>query len=175
VEHPDPTSLTTILRSDHRWLLDALDDPNLAAAGEHGARLREDAVTNLVRHFVAEEQYLHPAVRAHQPDGEAVADAWYRRDRQIESRLRELEHPLEPETAAALVGSVRGEFGDHVADQDPVLDRLEAELGREELDHAGSGVLGAEQLAPTHPRALAPEQPALNNIMSGGQRNKKPG
>lgn len=166
MEQPDATSLIPVLQSDHRWLLAALDDPNLAAAGEHGARLREDVVANLVRHFVAEEQYLHPAVRQHRRDGDGVTEAWHRRDRAVETRLRELEHDLDPEAAAALIGRVRADLGAHVEEQEPVLDALEAVVPADELDRAGRGVLGAEQLAPTHPRAVAPEEPTVSKVWS---------
>jgi len=43
---------------------------------------------------------------------------------------------------------------------------LESACSPERLAHLGDEVLGAEQLAPTRPRSIAPSSPRLNKVAS---------
>ena len=60
---PESQSMTDALRSDHHAIAGWLADARALNHTEEGAALREQVVMNLVRHFVAEEQYFYPAVR----------------------------------------------------------------------------------------------------------------
>src|SRR5213596_1762645 len=48
---------------------------------------------NLVRHFVAEEQYLYPEVQDALDHGDEIAEEHLTADRAIEAKLRKLEDP----------------------------------------------------------------------------------
>lgn len=162
-----PTSLTDALRSDHSAITRLLDDSRLSEEDEHGLARRADLVAELVRHYVAEEQYLAPTVRHHLPDGDAVAEREFSRDRACEKRLRALEDDdLDTERLAAVLADVRTSFAAHVTEQEAVFATLERTCDTGTLAELGEGVLGAEQLAPTRPRHLAPESPAVNKVAS---------
>jgi hypothetical protein len=154
------------LGSDHRSITAALEDSALVRAGEHGATLREQLVTDLVRHFVAEEQYLFPALREQLFDGAEMADREEARDRAIEGQLKELEDDLDEAQAADLVHRIAVAFAAHVAEQDGCISALARALPAEQLTSLGEGVLGAEQLAPTRPRSIAPGGTAANKVVS---------
>lgn len=161
------SSIVDMLRSDHRAIDRLLADPELLAASTEGLAAREQLVMELVRHFVAEEQYLFPALREHLPDGRAIAEGEFRRDRACEHRLRALEDPdIDAPRLAATVEDVRTAVAQHVADQDVVFTALQAACSAAVLAELGDGVLGAELLAPTRPRPVAPPSAAVNKVTS---------
>jgi hypothetical protein len=160
------TSLLTVLSSDHHSIASALTDPVLERGGREGALRREQVVSEIVRHFVGEEQYLYPAVRDRLPGGASQAERDELRDRAIERQLRELERELDGAAVADVLTRIARAFETHIGDQEPQLAALRESLGSDELDELGRGVLGAEQLAPTRPRSVAPEQAGLNKVVS---------
>ncbi|MDT4893616.1 MAG: hypothetical protein QOE97_2651 [Pseudonocardiales bacterium] len=167
MSQPDgSSSLPAVLSSDHRSITAALEDPALVRAGEHGATLRERLVTDLVRHFVAEEQYLFPALRERLSDGAELAHREEARDRAIEGQLKELEDDLDEAQATDLVHRIAIAFAAHVDEQDRCISALARTLTAEQLTSLGEGVLGAEQLAPTRPRSIAPDGTAANKVVS---------
>lgn len=153
-----------VLTSDHRAVLGLLETPpeQLTAAR------CEQAVTAVVRHFVAEEQYLLPLIRDYLADGDELAHAEWTEHARVEAELRtleELEH--DPDGVAALLGVTAAALREHVERQEG---RIFADLLRtcpeHELVATAEGVLGAEQLAPTRPRHLRSEYPTANKLVS---------
>lgn len=159
-------SLLEVLRSAHRSIGEALADPQLTSPGEHGATLREQLVAELVRHFVSEEQYLFPTVRKRLPEGDALADRGFDRGRAMEAQLRQLEDTDDLPRMVEVLGEIRASFARHVEEQEAEFSLLAEACTDAELAELGEGVLGAEQLAPTRPRSVAPEAPALNKVVS---------
>lgn len=153
-----------VLVSDHRAVLELLGTPPDALTP---ARC-EQAVTAVVRHFVAEEQYLLPLVRDHLPGGVGRAHAEYEEHLRVETELRtleELEH--DPDGVAALLGVTGAALREHVGRQEQQLfpDLLRA-CPTQELAATADGVLGAEQLAPTRPRRVHRESARANKLVS---------
>jgi hemerythrin-like domain-containing protein len=160
-----PTALDDALRSDHRAIT-ALLDALTGDADQGDDAVAEEFVTEVVRHLVAEEQYLFPAVRDELDDGEAEAERGFAEHREIEKLLRSCEHADDPAERAALA-KLQTVLRAHITHQETdLLPRLAAKLTSEQLAVLGEGVLGAEQLAPTRPRLVAPESPALNKLSS---------
>jgi hypothetical protein len=162
----EATSIVDVLHSDHRAITELFTGERLADPDEHGAALRERLVTELVRHFVAEEQYLFPELRERVTDGAAIADASFSRDRGIERQLRALEKDVHPDRLPQLLADIRTAFASHVSDQDPQFAALTAASSPQRLGELGLDALGAEQLAPTRPRSIAPTSAAANKVTS---------
>jgi hypothetical protein len=121
----------------------------------------------LVRHFVAEEQYLYPTMREVLEDGAALADEGLAADRSTEDLLRRLEDPeLTGAEVARTLDEVRTAFAQHVVRQERDLGSIEVACSPEQLTELGEGVIGAEQIAPTRPRGFAPESVAANKVVS---------
>ena len=159
--------MTDALRSDHRAIAGWLADARALSYTDEGTAEREEVVMNLVRHFVAEEQYLYPEVRAGLERGRQIADENFGADRSLEAKLKELEAPdLTEQRMTAVWADIRSAFAAHVERQDPVFVALESACSPERLAHLGDEVLGAEQLAPTRPRSVAPSSPRWNKITS---------
>ena len=110
-----PQTIVDVLSSDHEAITAALDDPRLVAEDDDGRTARTELVMELVRHFVAEEQYLYPTVR--RLDGGApLAEEDFAASRVCEGELRRLEaHGVGGPGLAAAVTAIARRFGEHVA------------------------------------------------------------
>jgi hypothetical protein len=159
--------MTDALRSDHHAIVAWLDDPAAAGDTPEAAALREEVVMNLVRHFVAEEQYLYPEVRECLDGGDDIVETNFAADRAAEHKLKQLEDSdLTADRLTALWAELRSAFTAHTHRQDDIFAALESACSPERLAHLGDEVLGAEQLAPTRPRSIAPASPRWNKVAS---------
>jgi hemerythrin-like domain-containing protein len=161
-------SIDTVLRSDHAAIRRAIGDLRVNADPTETSELFEQLCADVVRHFVAEEQYLLPAVRDHLPDGDTISTASFAEHHDIEAVLRHLDHDdtTDHQITAAL-DELEQRIDRHIGAQEAdVLPRLAAVLDAETSSELGEGVLGAEQLAPTHPRAFAPKSATVSKITS---------
>ncbi|HEU5008039.1 MAG TPA: hemerythrin domain-containing protein [Jatrophihabitantaceae bacterium] len=159
-------TIIEVLASDHDGIAEQLADPVLLEAEDAGGTARTELVMDLVRHFVAEERYLYPSLRTDVDGGAALADDDFAASRACEKELRRLEaRDVDATELAAVLADVRRRFADHVSHQRDVLfPRLDAVLDRVRLLELGEQALGAEQLAPTRPRVLAPEALGANQL-----------
>jgi Hemerythrin HHE cation binding domain len=163
----DSQSMTDALRSDHRAIAAELADTEATTDTEEAAATREQLVMNLVRHFVAEEQYLYPEVRDRLDHGDDLAAKNFAADRAMEGQLKKLEDSdLTSQRLAALWADLHAEFTAHTERQDGIFAALESVSSPDRLAHLGDEVLGAEELAPTRPRSVAPSSPGWNKVVS---------
>lgn len=130
-----------------------------------------DQVTiELVRHSVAEEQFLYPAVRQHVPGGAELADREIREHAQVERTLKDLEG-MEPTDAPfeTTVSRLIEEVGAHIAEEEQTLfPRLQQACGADELADLGKKVTAAKKIAPTRPHPDAPDTPPGNMVLGPG-------
>jgi hemerythrin-like domain-containing protein len=156
-----PDTIVDVLTSDHRAITALFE--HLADQAE-----REQLVTLLVRHFVAEEQYLYPLVADRLEGGDQVSDQAFADHRATEHELKVLEQADAPaDRVAAALAAVETRFDAHIETQESALfPRLAAAVEPAELARLADEVLGAEQLAPTRPRTVAASSPALNKFES---------
>jgi hemerythrin superfamily protein len=118
----DDRDVIEILTHDHREVegmfgkLTAVTDP-----GER-RQIADQITIELVRHSVAEEEYLYPAVREHVPDGDAIADKELSDHAEVEHLLKGLEK-ADPDSDdfAALTGQLIRTVNAHVKDEEHAL------------------------------------------------------
>ncbi|MGI8881168.1 MAG: hypothetical protein ACR2KJ_11815 [Jatrophihabitans sp.] len=162
-----PQSIVDALRSDHESIRALLHDTAATEDTPDGLAAREQLVMALMRHFVAEEQYLDPTIRAELAGGGRIADDSFAADRESENALRLLEdEDIGMDRIHAVWQELIESFGAHVARQEPVLTELAETCDAAQLAELGEGVLGAEQLAPTRPRTVATSSAAANKVIS---------
>lgn len=161
-------SILDALDSDHRAIRELIARAQAETDPDELAALCEQLVMDVVRHFVAEEQYLLPLVRTHLGDGAEHSDAAFVEHAEIESLLRRLEDlERDADAVAALLDQVGAALDTHIDSQDGVLfEALRQSVEPAELIRLADEVIGAEQLAPTRPRDLRPESPAVNKLVS---------
>ncbi|MDQ0579160.1 hemerythrin domain-containing protein [Streptomyces rishiriensis] len=159
------------LMTDHREVEELFGRIEALPSGAKDRKLCADQVTmELVRHSVAEEAYLYPAVREHVPGGDALADKELEDHAQAEQIMKDLEgcQADDPEFDR-LVGMLMREIREHVADEEQNLfPRLRAVCPAEALDDLGDKVRRAKKTAPTRPHPAAPDQPPANKMLAPG-------
>jgi hemerythrin-like domain-containing protein len=170
LRRPDdiPQTIVGGLISDHRAIQALLTNAAITEHSEPGQALRAELVTDMVRHLVAEEQYLYPTVREHLADGNRLADDAFAQDRACERALRGLEgDDASTEQTVAVLAEIQQMFAAHVSGQEStIFPALTRDCEPSVLVELAEGVRGAEQLAPTRPRHVAFINPGVNKVSS---------
>src|SRR4051812_36170722 len=128
-----------ILTTDHREATALLQQIRTTTDGETRRDLADQMISELVRHAVAEEMYVYPAMKQHLPDGEAAVEHDVAEHKELEQTMKELEavDASDPQFDALLT-QLETILTDHVADEeDEQFPRLRASIPREELVQLG--------------------------------------
>ncbi|MEV0148798.1 MULTISPECIES: hemerythrin domain-containing protein [unclassified Nonomuraea] len=162
----------TVLVTDHREVeqLFAELETMIGAIGERPQTLAEQAVIELVRHSVAEEAYLYPAVREHVPGGDELADKELAEHAEAEETMKRLER-LEPgdDDFWPVLEELMREIRHHVQEEEgDLFPRLRAACPPEALTELGAKVERAKKLAPTRPHPSAPDKPPADKLLAPG-------
>jgi len=161
----------SLLMEDHREVEDMF--ARLEAGGmEIDARkdLVDQVTIEIVRHSVAEEQYLYPFVHDHLPGGETLHDEELSDHARIEVLLKQLDgmsaDNLEFEaTLRELMTEVRS----HVAEEEGTLfNELREATTAEQREDLGGKIEMAKRVAPTRPHPSAPDTPPMNKLLGPG-------
>ncbi len=127
-------------------------------------------ISEIVRHAVAEEMYVYPAMRTHLPDGDAAAEHDIEEHKEIERTMKELEG-VEPGDARFLVlvqqleELIRHHVDDEERDQFPALRR---HVPHDELVKLAGKVETAKKVAPTRPHPGAPNSALFHKLAGPG-------
>ncbi|MFI7500999.1 hemerythrin domain-containing protein [Streptomyces sp. NPDC049687] len=159
------------LVTDHREVEELFGKMEALPSGHKNRKTYADQVTmELVRHSVAEEAYLYPAVREHIPGGDALADKELRDHAEAEQIMKDLEGcSADDADFDRLVGKLMREIREHVADEEQNLfPRLRAACPADALDSLGDKVRMAKKTAPTRPHPTAPDKPPANKLLAPG-------
>ncbi|GGO90339.1 hemerythrin domain-containing protein [Wenjunlia tyrosinilytica] len=159
------------LTADHREVEELFARIEIQPVGDKRRRELVDELTiELVRHSVAEEQYLYPAVREHLEGGDALADKEIEDHAKAERMLKDLEgREADDERFDSLVALLKFEVTDHVRDEEGRLfPMLASACGPQVLDELGDKVRKAKRTAPTRPHPAAPDTPPANRLLGPG-------
>ncbi|MFC9462838.1 hemerythrin domain-containing protein [Streptomyces sp. NPDC056983] len=132
--------------------------------------LADELTVELVRHSVAEEQYLYPAVREHVEGGDALADKELEDHAEAERLLKDLEGcDADDDQFDMLVAKLKSEVTEHIRDEEARLfPLLAAACTPQELEALGDKVRMAKKTAPTRPHPSVPTTPPGNKIVGPG-------
>jgi hemerythrin superfamily protein len=159
------------LMTDHREVEELFGRIEALPPGDKNRKVYADQATiELVRHSVAEEEYLYPAARKHLPDGDALADREIEDHSTAEQIMKDLES-CEADDAEfdRLIGQLMSDVRSHIADEEGNLfPRLREACTPEALDELGDKIRQAKKLAPTRPHPSAPNTPPANKLMAPG-------
>jgi hemerythrin superfamily protein len=159
------------LVTDHREVEDLFARIAALPSGDKDRKVYADQATmELVRHSVAEEEYLYPAVREHLGNGDALADKELEDHAKAERIMKDLEgcDADDPEFDR-LVMMLMSEIRSHIADEEGNLfPQLRAACPPEALDTLGDKVRTAKKMAPTRPHPSAPDKPPANKLLAPG-------
>jgi hemerythrin superfamily protein len=167
--HPG-ADVIDILISDHRdvtaligeiW---AVTDPMIRRD------LADTAISELVRHAVAEEMYVYPAMRKHLPDGDKAVEHDVAEHKELEVTMKQLEAAdvsgAEFDTALRKLEEL---LADHVQDEEAdQFPELRRQIPRDELVELAGKVETAKKLAPTRPHPGAPNSEVFHKLVGPG-------
>ncbi|MGX1762525.1 hemerythrin domain-containing protein [Streptomyces lydicus] len=158
------------LIADHREVEELFARFDQAPPGSEDRKPFVDALTiELVRHSVAQEQYLYPAVRKHRDGGHALADKKLADYARIEHLLNELQRrePLD-EDFEYLVRRLRTEVTAHVDEESNLYLQVRSNIDAAVLQELGDKIRRSKKTAPTRPHPAAPDaQPAGKDLAPG--------
>jgi hemerythrin superfamily protein len=158
-----------ILTTDHHEVLDLLGQ----IPGADPAQRRDMAdtiIAELMRHSVAEEMHVYPAMKDHLPDGASRVQHDVEEHQQLVEVMKELEDvdsadPRFLQTLGRLETVLRDHVTDEESDQFPLL---RTHLTREQLVEIGRKVEAAKKAAPTRPHPSAPHSELFHKTLGPG-------
>ncbi|GAA0530942.1 hemerythrin [Saccharopolyspora subtropica] len=163
--------IVDVLTTDHREVEQAFADYERGGLSDEQRRsLADHIITELVRHSVAEEQYLYPAAREKLSDGDEVADKELREHAEAEEVMKQLEGmDVTDAEFDRLMGRLIRDIRHHVEEEErDLFPRLQEVCNADELMDLGNKIQMAKKVAPTRPHPSAPDRPPANLILDPG-------
>jgi hemerythrin superfamily protein len=167
---PGSRDVIDVLTTDHREAEELVGE--ILAATDAGRRREaaEQLIAELVRHAVAEEMFVYPAIRKHVPDGEQAVEHDIQEHKELESLMKEIEgvDAAEPEFAL-LVTRLQEVLADHVRDEEgKQFPLLRQHIPAHELSGLADKVEAAKKVAPTRPHPAAPNSALFHKLVGPG-------
>jgi len=167
---PKQRDLADAVAADHRAMTELFAKLEASGDARNRGQLAARVIEELVRHSVAEEQFLYPAARTALPDGDEVADRAIAVHAEAEQLMKTLARtdpttPAFDEQVTTLLAAMRHHFAD---EEDELLPRLRTACDPGELRELGLRFEQAHRIAPTRPHPAAPDTPPANKIVDLG-------
>jgi hemerythrin superfamily protein len=158
------------LMTDHREALELLDRIASTTDPDERRELADTVISEVVRHAIAEEMYVYPALREHVPNGEQAVKHDNQEHQQLEEVMKRLEavQPTDPQFDA-LVGEMTDKLRHHAHDEETEqFPLLRERVPRDELVKLRDKVDTAKKLAPTRPHPGAPHSALFHKLVGPG-------
>jgi hemerythrin-like domain-containing protein len=158
-----------ILTTDHHEVLDLVSRIPTADPAQR-RDMADIVIAELMRHAVAEEMYVYPAMKDHLPDGERKVQHDIEEHQQLEEVMKELEgRDAADSQFLQTLGRLEQVLRDHVTDEESdQFPELRARLSPEQLVEMGKKVEAAKRVAPTRPHPAAPHSELFHKLVGPG-------
>ncbi|MGW0994297.1 hemerythrin domain-containing protein [Streptomyces sp. NPDC002520] len=158
------------LMTDHREVEEIFGRIQAVTGGQELRDLVDEVTIELVRHSVAEEQYVYPMVREQIEGGDRLADKEIADHHRVEKLLKQLESTdADGPQMSPLLQELMDEVSAHVQDEENNLfPMLRQVCSSKALDELGDKVRRAKAMAPTRPHPSAPDTPPANKLLAPG-------
>lgn len=164
------SDVTSILTTDHREMTDLIGQ--IESTPDTGQRrdLADTVIAEVMRHAVAEEMYVYPAMEEHIPNGKEEVEHDKQEHDEIVQVMKQMEDtdaadPTFMELVRKLEGQLRHHADDEESDQFP---KLRAHFPPEKLIDLGEKVQNAKKMAPTRPHPSAPHSELFHKSVGPG-------
>jgi hemerythrin superfamily protein len=159
-----------VLTTDHAEARSLVDQILSSTDPVERRELTDSLISELVRHSVAEEMHVYPAMRDSLPDGEDAVAHDTQEHKELERVMKDLESA--DASAPEFVGHVQrlqAILDDHVRDEeDEQFPKLRAHLPSERLVELAGKVETAKKIAPTRPHPAAPNAELFHKMVGPG-------
>ncbi|TQM36456.1 hemerythrin HHE cation binding domain-containing protein [Pseudonocardia cypriaca] len=164
------TDVISELTTDHREALDLLDRIARSSNPAEKRDLADTVIAEVVRHAIAEEMYVYPAMREHVPDGEKEVEHDIEEHKELEETMKQLEAVDASEArfddlVRKMTEQLRHHAHDEESDQFP---KLREHVSHEELVRLREKVNTAKKVAPTRPHPNAPNSELFHKLVGPG-------
>jgi len=169
-EKPEGHDVVDVLTTDHAEALGLVEQAWATPDAERRRELVDTVIAEVVRHAVAEEMYVYPAMREHLPDGDEAVEHDVEEHEEIERTMKELEG-LEAGDARfdELLRQLEEQLRHHIEDEETEqFPQLRARIPDEQLVELAAKVERAKKLAPTRPHPAAPNSPLFHKLAGPG-------
>jgi hemerythrin superfamily protein len=159
-----------VLSADHQEFLDLIAQIKATRHAEEQKDLADTLIAELVRHSVAEEMWVYPAMRDHLPDGEAKVQHDTEEHKELEVLMKQLEgaDPADVEFVTT-VSRIEEVLRDHVSDEeDEQFPELRAHVPHDDLVVMARRVEKAKKVSPTRPHPAAPNNELFHKTVGLG-------
>ncbi len=162
--------LIEAILTDHREVEAVFAEIERSGDARNRRELVEHVIVELVRHSVAEEQYLYPTAREVLADGDELADHELEEHAEAEEVMKDIENtdasdPRFDELVGKLIEDIRHHLKDEEGD---LLPKLREACDATQLRELGEKFERAKKTAPTRPHPSAPDRPPANKILDPG-------
>jgi hemerythrin superfamily protein len=159
-----------ILTNDHRDVTALIQEIWTVRDPMIRRDLTDTAISELVRHAVAEEMYVYPAMRKYLADGDKSVEHDVEEHKELEEAMKQLEDvdvsSAEFDTALRRLETL---LADHVQDEETEqFPELRSSIPPEELVELAGKVETAKKLAPTRPHPGAPNNELFHKLVGPG-------
>ncbi|MFC7528390.1 hemerythrin domain-containing protein [Actinoplanes sp. GCM10030250] len=159
-----------VLVSDHRDVTALIGNIWSVADPMIRRDLTDTAISELVRHAVAEEMYVYPVMRKYLDGGDKAVEHDVEEHKELEQTMKRLEDldvstPEFDEALRALETVLADHVQDEESEQFPELRRV---VPHEELVELAGKVETAKKLAPTRPHPAAPNAELFHKLVGPG-------
>ena len=159
-----------VLTSDHRDVTALIGEIWTITDPMMRRDLTDTAISELVRHAVAEEMYVYPAMKKYLPDGEKAVEHDVEEHKELEQTMKKLEDldVSSPEFETAL-RNLETVLADHVQDEESEqFPELRRRIPADELIQLAEKVETAKKVAPTRPHPSAPNAELFHKLVGPG-------
>lgn len=159
-----------VLTSDHRDVTALIGEIWTIKDPMIRRDLTDTAISELVRHAVAEEMYVYPAMRKHLPDGDKAVEHDVEEHKELEQAMKKLEalDVTGTEFDEAL-RSLETILADHIQDEESEqFPELRRRIPEDELVELAGKVETAKKVAPTRPHPGAPNSELFHKLVGPG-------
>lgn len=159
-----------ILTTDHQEMIDLLSQIEQTADPGQRRDLADTVIAEVMRHAVAEEMLVYPAVEEHVPNGKEEVEHDKKEHEEIVRLMKRLEDvdsadPMFMELVRELEGQLRHHAKDEESEQFP---QLRAHIPGDKLVELGEKVQNAKKVAPTRPHPSAPHSELFHKTVGPG-------
>lgn len=130
----------------------------------------DTAISELVRHAVAEEMYVYPVMRKYLAEGEKAVEHDIEEHQELEGAMKQLE-AVDVSSAEfdAALRRLETLLADHVQDEEAEqFPELRRRVPQEQLMDLAGKVETAKKLAPTRPHPSAPNSELFHKLVGPG-------
>lgn len=159
-----------ILTTDHHDVLELIDTIEASSNPDERRSIADTVIAEIVRHSVAEEMYVYPAMKDNLPDGEKEVEHDVKEHQELEETLKKLEGVSgDAPDFSSLVAETRKQLAHHASDEEQnQFPLLRQHLSEEQLTELGTKVETAKKIAPTRPHPASPHAELFHKAFGPG-------